>query len=431
MMKKKILKGDILYQTSPESFVAQKSGYLVLDGDLVEGVYSKIPDDVGEYDLLDYEGKLIVPALVDLHIHAPQNAFRGTGMDLELIDWLNKAAFVEESRFNDIDYAKLSYAMFCDELKFSATSRAAIFATLHKDATIELMRLLEKTGLVTYVGKVNMDRNCPEYLCEESAKKSLEDTVSVIEASQKFHNVTPILTPRFTPSCTDELFSGIEKLQRRYKLAVQSHLSENLGEIDLVRSLCPSASFYGETYNKYGLFGKSADGEEVKTIMAHCVWSGDEEIELMKSNGVFVAHSPLSNLNLSSGIAPVRKYLKKGLKIGLASDVAGGNTKSMFSVTVAAIQASKMYWRYVDNLDTPLTFPEAFYAATKGGGEFFGKVGSFERGYKADVIVLDDSVIPSACEFSLEGRLERYAYLNGDLRQNGITAKFVEGKQIF
>lgn len=431
MMKKRILKGDILYQTSPESFVAKKSAYLVLNGESVEGVYSKIPDDIGEYDLLDYEGKLIVPALVDLHLHAPQNAFRGTGMDLELIDWLNRAAFVEEGKFNDLDYAEQSYKTFCDELKFSATSRAAIFATLHKDATVKLMELLEDSGLVSYVGKVNMDRNCPDYLCEESAEKSIEDTVSVIEASQKFHNVTPILTPRFTPSCTDELFSGIEKLQRRYKLAVQSHLSENLGEIDLVRSLCPSAPFYGETYNKYGLFGKSSDGGEVKTIMAHCVWSCEDEIDLMKANGVFVAHSPLSNLNLSSGIAPVRKYLKKGLKVGLASDVAGGNTKSVFSVMVSAIQVSKMYWRYVDSLDTPLTFSEVFYAATKGGGEFFGKVGSFEKGYKADVIVLDDSRIPSACDFSLERRLERYAYLNGDLRPNGITAKFVDGKQIF
>lgn len=426
-----ILKGDVCYQTSPKSFVTVKSGYLVITGGVVTGVYEKLPDEFGGYELCDYEGKLIVPGLIDLHLHAPQNAFRGTAMDLELIDWLNENAFKEEEKFSEIDYAKKSYALFTDELKRSATTRAAIFATIHKDATVALMNMLENSGLIAYVGKVNMDRNAPSYLCEADAKTSVIATEEVISRTKNLKNVKPILTPRFTPSCTNELFKGLEELQIEYDLPVQSHLSENLGEIELVKNLRPEAEFYGKTYDDYGLFGKAKSGKSVKTVMAHCVWSGEAEQTLMKENGVFIAHSPLSNLNLSSGIAPVRRYLNKGLKVGLATDVAGGNTKSMFSAIVACVQVSKMYWRLVNSSEKPVTFAEAFYLSTKGGGEFFGKVGSFESGYEADVLVLDDGILPSPCDFSIEKRLERYAYLNGDLRQGGITAKFVKGEKIF
>lgn len=430
-MKNMILKGDVCYQTSPKSFVTVKSGYLVITGGIVAGVYEKMPDGFSGYDFYDYEGKLIVPGLIDLHLHASQNAFRGTAMDLELIDWLNEKAFREESKFSQIDYAKKSYGIFTDELIRSATTRAVIFATMHNDATVELMNALDGSGLKAYVGKVNMDRNSPPYLCETDAKTSLRDTVDVISRTENLKNVKPILTPRFTPSCTDELFKGLEELQIEYDLPVQSHLSENLGEIELVKNLRPEAEFYGKTYDAYGLFGKSKSGKSVKTVMAHCVWSGDDEQALMKENGVFIAHSPLSNLNLSSGIAPIRRYLNKGLKVGLATDVAGGNTKSMFSAIVACVQVSKMHWRLVDSSEKPITFAEAFYLSTKGGGEFFGKVGSFESGYEADILVLDDGILPSPCDFSIEKRLERYAYLNGDLRQGGIMAKFVDGEKIF
>jgi guanine deaminase len=133
-------------------------------------------------------------------------------------------------------------------------------------------------------------------------------------------------------------------------------------------------------------------------------------------------------MNLTSGIAPIRRYLDLGLNIGLGSDVAGGHSDSIFRAITDAIQVSKMYFRMVDEAYKPLTFPEAFYLATKGGGAFFGKVGSFEVGYEFDAVVMDDSVFPHPQNLNLAERMERAVYLGLD--EKNITAKFVAGRKI-
>ena len=164
--------------------------------------------------------------------------------------------------------------------------------------------------------------------------------------------------------------------------------------------------------------------------MAHCVWCPDEEIELMKKRGVFVAHCPESNTNLSSGIAPVRRYLDEGIPTGLGSDVAGGSVLSIFKAMELAVQTSKLRWRLTDSSLKPLTVPEVFYMATAGGGAFFGKVGSFEDGFEADALVLDESRVPTPLfeELSLEERLERMIYLGSE---HDIIHKYVAGTQLF
>ena len=148
----------------------------------------------------------------------------------------------------------------------------------------------------------------------------------------------------------------------------------------------------------------------------------------MKKNGVFVAHCPASNMNLTSGIAPIRKYVELGLHIGLGSDVAGGHSLSIFRAITDAIQVSKMYFRMVDERYKPLIFSEAFYLATKGGGEFFGKVGSFEEGYEFDAVVLSDDALVHPQTLNLAERMERAVYLGLD--EKGITAKFVAGRKV-
>ena len=112
---------------------------------------------------------------------------------------------------------------------------------------------------------------------------------------------------------------------------------------------------------------------------------------MIKKNQVFIAHCPESNTNLSSGVAPVRKYLDLGIKVGLGSDVAAGSLLSMFKAMSMAIQCSKLRWRLLDQELAPLKVEEVFYMATRGGGEFFGKVGAFEKGYEFDAVVIDDS----------------------------------------
>jgi guanine deaminase len=345
-------------------------------------------------------------------------------MDLELLDWLNTVTFPEEARYADPAYAQKAYSIFVEDLRKSATTRAAVFATLHVDATILLMNLLEASGLHTFVGKVNMDRNGSPALQEASARQSAGDTIRWLEQiSGNYRNTRPILTPRFIPSCSDELMCLLSEIQKEYALPVQSHLSENQGEITWVQELCPASRFYGDAYNRFGLFG----GEGCPTIMAHGVYSSEEELALMKKQGVFLAHCPQSNTNLSSGIAPVRQYLDAGISVGLGTDLAAGSSISMLRTMADAIQVSKLRWRLKDAQLKPLTLDEVFYMATLGGGAFFGRVGSFEKGYEFDAVILDDGNLPCPRPLSSRERLERLIYLSDD---RNITGKYVSGMKL-
>ncbi len=419
------IKGHILWSDASGRLNIRRDSYLLCGEDgCCAGVEARLPGSWSEVSVADHSGRLIIPGLVDLHLHAPQYGFCGTGMDLELLEWLETQVFPEEARYQDLDYAREAYECFARRLKRSATTRACIFASLHVPATELLMEILEKTGLEVLVGKVSMDRNCPDYLREESPETAERDVRQWLERTQgRFQRVRPILTPRFIPSCSDRLMEGLGRIQRETVLSVQSHLSENPGEVAWVKELCPWAETYGDAYDRFGLLG----GPGCRTIMAHCVYSGEQEQQLMKERGVWIAHCPSSNTNLSSGIAPVREFLDRGLKVGLGSDVSGGSTESMFRVLTEAIQVSKLYWRLVDPEKKPLTFEEAFAMATLGGGSFFGKVGSFEPGYQLDALVLDDTDLNTPAKLDERQRLERICYL-GDERQ--IAAKVVGGEWV-
>jgi guanine deaminase len=216
---------------------------------------------------------------------------------------------------------------------------------------------------------------------------------------------------------------GLKGLERKYELPTQSHLSENYGEIAWVRELSPDAEHYGDAYDRFGMFG----GDH-PCIMAHCVHSGQEELELIRRNGVIIAHSPESNMNLASGVAPVSRYLSLGLRVGLATDMAGGSSENMLRAMMHAIQASKLRWRLEEQGVKPLSLEQAFWLATAGGGAFFGKAGRFEPGWEFDAVVLDDSSLFTPRPLSSRDRLERAVYL-ADERH--ITAKFVGGVRLF
>jgi guanine deaminase len=418
------IKGDICYSTEKDKILTFENHYLVCDNGRSAGVFETLPEEYSALKVYDYTGELVIPGLSDLHIHAPQFTFRGLGMDYELIDWLNFQAFPEESRYSDEAYAKEAYTAFAVAMKNSATTRACIFATLHVPATEMLMDIMEKTGLKTYIGKVNMDRNSPDYLIEASAAESAKNTAEWIKFCQdRYKNTKPILTPRFVPSCSDALMKELQCLQQEYSLPVQSHLSENPSEVAWVKELCKEAEFYGDAYDRFGLFGRDA-----LTVMAHCVYCEDKELQRIKDNGVFVAHCPQSNVNIASGVAPVRTFLDMGLRCGLGSDVAGGSSESIFRAMADAIQMSKIRWRLQDKELKPITFEEAFFLATKGGGEFFGQVGSFEKGYEFDAVVIRDTPPKHFKGITLRQRMERLVYLNDG---NNVVHKYVSGKKIF
>lgn len=425
MKKSFVLKGNICYSKNQKELYIIDGGYAVCVDGISKGVFPEMPEKYSNLPIKDCGNQLIIPGLVDLHVHAPQFPFRGLGMDMELLEWLETNTFPEESKYADLDYANRAYDLFVQDVLKGPNTRACIFATVHVPATELLMDKLENSGLNTYVGKVNMDRNCPEYLREKDASVSAADTKKWIEGTiHKYDHTKPILTPRFIPSCTDELMKMLSEIQREYEIPVQSHLSENRKEIAWVQELCPYSRFYGDAYDKLGLFG----GMKTPTLMAHCVYSSEEEIHLMKENGVYVVHCPQSNTNVSSGMAPVRQYLNEGIKVGLGSDVAGGGETSIFRAMADAIQVSKLRACCVDDSLEQLTVEEAFYLGTLGGGAFFGNVGSFAPGYEFDAVVLDDTNIPTTLELNTKQRLERLIYFSDD---RNVISKYVNGRKLF
>lgn len=433
----KIYKAHILYTKDKAHFEVLENGYVVVDADgLVIGVAENLASlgaDASQFcnktpdvEVVDFGDKLLIPAMNDLHVHASQYRNQGIAMDLELMEWLQSYTFPEEMKYADTAYAERMYRRFVRDLWRVGTMRVCTFASIHTESTRLLMHLFQEAGIGALVGKVAMNYNCPEGL-SEPVEKTVKGYESLIE--ETFHGtslsptppypplVRTIITPRFIPSCTPEMLRACGELAAKYQLPVQSHLSENKDEIALVQEL--EGTWYGDAYNRYGLFGQTP------TVMAHCVFTEGEEIELMKRNDVVAAHCPTSNLNVTTGIAPVRKFLDEGVRVGLGSDISGGHNLSIFQMMVYAIQLSKAYYQL--HRERPyLTLSEAFWMATKSAGSFFGKVGSFEPGYEFDALVIDDSCL-NHDHYSLLERLERYIYL-GDDRQ--ILHRFCRGKEI-
>ena len=423
---KKVYKAHILYTKERSRFEVLENGYVAVDGDgCVTGVATDLASlDCQDAEVIDFGDRLLIPAMNDLHVHAPQYRNQGIAMDLELLPWLQNYTFPEEMKYADTGYAERMYRRFIRDLWRFGTMRACVFATIHTESTRLLMRLFQEAGMGALVGKVAMNRNCPEGLSEsvEEMVRGYEQLIIdngelIIDKEESL--VRPIITPRFIPTCTPEMLRACGELAAKYQLPVQSHLSENKDEIAWVQALEPDSTCYGDAYDRYGLFGQTP------TVMAHCVWTEGEELELMKRRGVMVAHCPTSNFNVASGMAPIRKFLDEGLRVGLGSDISGGHDLNIFRMMVYAIQVSKMH--YQQQHERPfLTLSEAFWMATKSAGSFFGRVGSFEPGYEFDALVIDDSDL-NHDNYSLLERMERYIYL-GDDRQ--IIHRFCRGKEI-
>ena len=417
----KIYKGDIIFCKSPDKVTTLENGYIITENNKIKETVQELSLEYSDAEIADFTGKLIIPGFVDIHLHAPQFENLGLGYDNELLPWLENYTFPEEAKFSDTKYAKEIYSKFIKALYMHGTTRSVVFSSLHLDSTEILADLFIESGLGAYIGKVNMDRNSPSFLAED-CQKSLEETEYFIKKYNKSDSIVkPIITPRFIPTCTPELMEGLSKLSEKYNVPVQSHLSENLSEIEWVKELHKEIGSYAKVYDHYKMFG------DRPTIMAHCIHNTDDEIKLMQEKGVFVAHCPTSNFNLSSGIAPVRKFLNSGVKVGIGTDIAGGHTVSMPETIVSAIHASKMYNVYIDRSFHSLSISEAFFMATKGGGEFFGKVGSFEKDYEFDALIINDSTLNESNNRTLQERLEKYIYFG---TKDSIIKMFVSGKEI-
>lgn len=397
-----VLQGTIIDSKKLGELCILENGSIVVEKGVIQGVYQTLPKAYRALPVTQYGDALIIPSFSDMHLHAPQYAMLGLGMDLQLLDWLNTYTFKTESRFSDNGFARQVYRALAKTLVDNGTTRVMMFASIHREATHILMEELEAAGVTGYVGKVNMDRNSPDYLIE-TTQESIAETRRWLEECH-YEHVKPAITPRFTPSCTDVLMKGLGALAAEYHAPVQSHLSENIDEIQWVQELCPNCGQYWETYEKAGLFTSGA-------VMAHCVYSDERERAAIKRHNVWVAHCPDSNINIATGVAPIRRMLDEGLHVALGSDIGGGSQLSMMDVATAAIRASKRNWLATEKKERFLSVAEAFYLITSAGQQYFGAGPGFAAGDALHALVISDEALPPTRALTSAERLERVMYI--------------------
>ncbi len=431
MGKKFALKGIIAFTKERNQFTIMENAYLVCDGSIVAGCYEELPALYSNVPVFDTNGKIIIPGTCDIHLHAAQFPFQGIGQNIENSEWntwFDRYAFPDESRFNDLDYARHAYTQFAEALLRTPTTRLCAYNTPNTASTELLMRILADYGFAGYVGKVNMDRNSSAGLLETTAETLCSTREWLERCRGGIGGFYPIITPRYFPSCTPESLQGLGALAREYNVPVQSHLSEGLDEIAWVKELDPTLEYYAQAYDRAGLLGPTP-----RSVMAHCVFSTAAERQKLKENHVLIAHCPQSNMNSSGQTAPILDYLEDGIEVGLGTDVGGGNTLNMFRTIFEAILASKVHWANQEAAGRPLeprrilTLPAAFYLATKGGGVLWHS-GSFEPGYRFDAVILDDSRLQNDIPRTPYERLERLITRSDDRE---IVAKYINGTCVF
>eukprot|EP01102_Stenamoeba_stenopodia_P004903 TRINITY_DN1539_c0_g1_i1.p1 TRINITY_DN1539_c0_g1~~TRINITY_DN1539_c0_g1_i1.p1 ORF type:complete len:525 (-),score=114.10 TRINITY_DN1539_c0_g1_i1:25-1599(-) len=335
----------------------------------------------------------LIPGFIDCHAHAPQYAQMGTGLDLPLLKWLNYYTFPLESRFRDTAFAREVYTKAIRRFLRHGTTTCVWFGTIHNPANKVLVEVIRDLGQRAFVGKVCMNRNAPDFLLDASAEESLSQTAEFADyvlREVRSPLITPIVTPRFAPACTEDLLISLGALAKQKDIPIQSHLSENKDEVKWIKEVLFPGKKYSQVYDDCGLLTH-------KTIMAHCVFLDDQEVDLLKDRGVGVAHCPISNYVIHSGEMRAREYLNKGLKVGLGTDVSAGTSPGILPVlrqTIIASNALDFEENPKPSNSPPLGYQEAFALATLGGARVIGyesKLGNFEVGKYFDAICVDAS----------------------------------------
>lgn len=415
--------GDfVTARKEPGDLIVYEDSYaMVREGKLLS-ITAEKPFIQGETTEINCRGKLIIPAFSDVHLHAVQYVTTGLGYDKELLPWLAEYTFPEEARFTDPVYAERVFRDLVYDLWSAGTLHSSIFSSMSTDASLLLAEILAEAGLSAYVGKVNMDRHGGVQL-EETTEESIRETIRFLEQMSPYESrhVYPIVTPRFVPSCSEALMRWLGEQVEKKNLPVQSHVNENKREIEWVRELFPASRDYLSVYNDFGLLPIG------QTVMAHCVYNTDEEIAMMKERDVLVAHCPSSNENIASGIMPAADLLDKGIRIGLGSDIGGGNRLFIGYHMASAMKHSRLRWALTDRSSRVITFAESFWMATVAGGSLFGKTGAFIPGYDFDALVIDDSRLSRYRPLSVFERLQRFIFV-GDDRQ--IESRYLRGELI-
>jgi len=333
-------------------------------------------------------GGFFFPGFIDTHIHASQYPNAGIFGKSTLLSWLEKYTFPLESSLKDLARARRVYTACVKRTLAHGTTTAAYYATIDVDATNLLAKLCFDLGQRALVGRVCMDRPgiCPDYYRDESAEEGLQNTKACIEYIQQLKGngddalVRPILTPRFAPSCTSDSMRELGALAREKDLRVQTHISENKGEIELVKELFPGYEDYTDVYDKHDLLTP-------RTILAHGIHLSEREARAIAARQSKVAHCPCSNSSLSSGTARIRWLWRHGVDVGLGTDVSGGYSPSVLEAARQAALVSRHVCMGTQDEEDKLSVEEVLYLATRGGAKCVGlegKVGAFEEGMAWD-----------------------------------------------
>jgi guanine deaminase len=325
------------------------------------------------------------PGFIDTHTHAPQHPNTGLFGKTTLLDWLQTYTFPMESSFSDLDRAKRIYTSFVSRTLSHGTTTCAYYATIHVPATNLLADICLARGQRALVGRVCMNSDLsPEYYRDESVETSVRDSKASIDYIRSIDPsgsiVKPIVTPRFAPSCTSACLDAISKLAKDEDTFIQTHISENVGEIALVKELFPQSQSYTDVYDTHALLTP-------KTILAHAVHLSEEERATILARGSKISHCPSSNTAITSGCCPVRTLLNEGHTIGLGTDVSGGFHPSILENVRQAIWVSRHLSIQTSSDAAKLSTEEALYLATRGGAAVVGlegKVGGFEVGMEWD-----------------------------------------------
>ena len=301
----------------------------------------------------------------------------------------------------------------------NGTMHACVYGTIHTEATSYLIEQMNKKGIKGFVGKINMNRNAQEDLLENTSI-SLNETEAFLEKYSSNKNTKPILTPRFAPTCTSDLLNGLGKLGKKYKIGMQTHIVESLWEKEQACILFPDCSCDSEIYEKAGLL------ENGPVIGGHFIFPSKNDISIMKKYDSYIVQCPDATINITAGIMQTGQLIDNGMNVCLGSDLSAGHHIGIYTQIARSIQFSKIKQFYEPNDNRIITFPEAFYLATKQSGNLFGNTGSFEPGSTFDAIVingLSDDTIP----LNPEQIVERFCYIG---TKDNIKVRYLNGNII-
>ena len=443
-MAKLLFRGRICHSLSPSSLEILPDVLLGVSNGIIQFVYEWV--DIENQDLnlfLENEGfqdaeyiqltgdQFLFPGFIDTHIHAPQYPNAGFGMDLPLLEWLETYTFPTESSMSDPVRAREVFGRLINQTIRQGTTLACYYSSIHVEATNILADLCLESGQRAYLGKCNMDHGTPDHY-SETCQESINGSRACLEYIRRLdptgEQLRYCVTPRFAPSCTRELMTQLGDLAKTESLAIQTHISENKAEVEMVRQMFPEHETYTDVYDAHGLLTE-------RSILAHAIYLSDGELDLIKTRGTGIAHCPASNTALSSGEAPVREILNRGISIGLGTDVSGGYTASILDSAKLACAVSRHRVIRLDQNELALGVADVLYMATLGGAKVCNldsKLGNFMTGKYFDALLIDLGRSRNGRVDVFEGEsdtkvIEKWVF-NGDDRN--IAKVYVNGKVI-